>query len=313
MTLVDLPLGRERRVNAVLVEGAKLTLVDTGVNDPESIAILEQAIAGRGHQIEDLQQIVITHAHPDHFGAARQLAERSGATVIADPVSAASLVSYPKGSQQYGEIRAAFMREAGAPETLVEQFGQRGVRTWVPAESVPVGSTVDDGDQIQMGDTTWQVVQTPGHAISEISFVDRASRTLLSGDIILGSGGASVTLYAYPGGRPGRWVLDILASLDRLATFQPRRILPGHGREISDGARAIAERRAGILRRLEEVERLVQKQPLLAWEVSLAIYEPPLAGSWPSLFQTIGYLEALEAQGKIRSTVEHGQRIYGSH
>lgn len=308
-TLIDLPLGRERKVNAVLIEGALLTLVDTGINEPDSVSALEDALLQRGHRVEELQQIVITHAHPDHFGAARQLVERSGATVVADPISAAALRHYPNGSREFSESRAIFIREAGAPESFYDQLRSRSFRSWAPPEPIPISRTVDDGDQILMGDRTWQVVQTPGHAIGEISFIDRASRTLLSGDIVLGRGGASVTLYPYPTGRPGRWVLDILDSLDRLAGLQPERILPGHGPEISDGSQAIADRRAGILRRLEQVERLVQEKPMAAWDASLAIYNQP-TGTWATLFQTIGYLEALEALGKIRSTVENGRRIY---
>ena len=308
-TLIDLPLGRERQVNAVLIEGEVLTLVDTGINESESVTALENAICGRGHRVEDLQQIVITHAHPDHFGAARQLAARSGATVVADPVSAEVLHNYPTGSREFSESRSTFIREAGAPEQFYDQLRSRSFRSWAPPEPIPISRTVDDGDQIAMGDATWQVVQTPGHAISEISFVDRASRTLLSGDVVLGRGGASVTLYPYPTGRPGRWVLDILDSLDRLARFQPERILPGHGPEIFDGSQAIADRRAGILRRLEQAERLVHEKPLAAWQASLLMYNRS-TGSWATLFQTIGYLEALEAEGKIRSTVEDGRRIF---
>src|SRR5205823_3406322 len=80
--LIELPLGASRTVNAVLVEGDPLTLVDTGVRTPESLAALERALAARGRRIEELDQIVITHPHHDHFGAAAALAERSGAVVV---------------------------------------------------------------------------------------------------------------------------------------------------------------------------------------------------------------------------------------
>src|SRR5438093_2891631 len=91
--LIELPLGPRRTVNAVLVEGDPLTLVDTGVNSPESLAALESALAARGRRIADLEQIVVTHAHPDHFGAAAELVRRSGARVLAD--NAETLAAYP--------------------------------------------------------------------------------------------------------------------------------------------------------------------------------------------------------------------------
>jgi hypothetical protein len=45
--LVELPLGAAGSVNAVLVDGDPLTLVDTGVRDPASIARLEATFAAR--------------------------------------------------------------------------------------------------------------------------------------------------------------------------------------------------------------------------------------------------------------------------
>ncbi len=42
------------RVNCYLIEDDPLTLVDTGPNSGKSLDVLEQALAARGHAIEDL-------------------------------------------------------------------------------------------------------------------------------------------------------------------------------------------------------------------------------------------------------------------
>ena len=71
------------RVNAYLIEDSPLTLVDSGPNSAKAIDELEQALAARGHAIEDIELLVVTHQHMDHFGLASILARRSGAEVAA--------------------------------------------------------------------------------------------------------------------------------------------------------------------------------------------------------------------------------------
>ena len=71
------------RVNAYLIEDSPLTLVDSGPNSAKALDELEQALAARGHAIEDIELLVISHQHIDHFGLASILARRSGAEVAA--------------------------------------------------------------------------------------------------------------------------------------------------------------------------------------------------------------------------------------
>ena len=71
------------RVNAYLIEDSPLTLVDSGPNSAKALDELEQALDARGHRIEDIELLVITHQHMDHFGLASILARRSGAEVAA--------------------------------------------------------------------------------------------------------------------------------------------------------------------------------------------------------------------------------------
>ncbi|MFB6160385.1 MAG: MBL fold metallo-hydrolase [Haloferacaceae archaeon] len=47
---------------------------------------------------------------------------------------------------------------------------------------------LDDGDELALGDETFEVVYTPGHAADHVSFV--SDRTLFSGDVVVYSDGA---------------------------------------------------------------------------------------------------------------------------
>ena len=56
---------RVGKVNTYLIEDDPLTLLDSGPNSGTALDALEQALAQRGHRVEDLELIVISHQHMD--------------------------------------------------------------------------------------------------------------------------------------------------------------------------------------------------------------------------------------------------------
>ena len=69
-----------RMVNWYLIErGGRLTLVDAGMRGywPQ----LGRALADLGRKVEEVEAVVLTHAHADHIGFAHQVKANSDATV----------------------------------------------------------------------------------------------------------------------------------------------------------------------------------------------------------------------------------------
>ena len=56
-------------VNVYLVKGDALTLMDTGVHTKESKEVLSYQLGELGLKIKDIEQVILTHHHPDHAGA----------------------------------------------------------------------------------------------------------------------------------------------------------------------------------------------------------------------------------------------------
>jgi glyoxylase-like metal-dependent hydrolase (beta-lactamase superfamily II) len=107
------------RVNCYLVDDDPLTLVDTGPNSGTSLTALEAALAEHGRRVEDLERIVITHQHMDHFGLLAILADRSGAEVCALDKLAPWLARFGDSTEAEDAFAEAIMLRHGIPDDMV--------------------------------------------------------------------------------------------------------------------------------------------------------------------------------------------------
>ncbi len=89
-----------------------------------------------------------------------------------------------------------------------------------------------DGDVIDAGADSLQVVHTPGHAPDHICLWHADSRSLMSGDLVVK--GSSVMIPASARGS----LADYLGSLERIDRLDAARLLPAHG-DVVDDPRAI--------------------------------------------------------------------------
>lgn len=73
-----------RFVNVILVFGDKITLIDTGVKGSEKSIF--RYIEAQGRHPNEIETIVLSHAHPDHIGSAAKIKELTQCTVAAHPL-----------------------------------------------------------------------------------------------------------------------------------------------------------------------------------------------------------------------------------
>lgn len=146
-------------------------------------------------------QILLTHGHLDHVGAAAELAAQLNIPIIGPhKLDAFWLDALPVQSQMFGLDECAPL----TPDRWLEE-----------------------GDSVQVGDIQLEVLHTPGHTPGHIVFFDRAGRLLVSGDVIFRGG---VGRSDFPQGSHQDLIAAIknkLLPLGDEVTF-----LPGHG-EIS--------------------------------------------------------------------------------
>ncbi|MDH7485268.1 MAG: MBL fold metallo-hydrolase [Anaerolineae bacterium] len=295
-------------MHVYLLEGEPLTLLDTGPRTPEALQELEAGLAALGYGVRDLQRIVISHDHADHYGLAATLAERSGAQVLAHPRCAARL----SGDEESGgslNWYAGLLRAAGVP--LAVQLRVAGGFRHVNRHSstVRVDHLVDEGDTLRLGEMRWEVLHTAGHAAGLICLYQRETRLLLGSDHLIKhiSSNAIIEPPEREGAERRRPLVEYWASLRRVAEMDVDLVLSGHGEPIEDHRALIERRFAFYQERLDNIRAVLSAGPQTVWAIVQALF-PRLGAidTFLAVSEVLGHLDVMEAAGKVRVTGVNG-------
>mgnify|MGYP003347814920 CR=1 FL=1 len=169
ISYVDLEFRGQPRVvaTAVIHHASGVALVDPG---PSScLAALEGGLAELGLTFDDVTDVLLTHVHLDHAGAAGTLCRRN--------------------AQLQVHVHERGVRHLVDPSRLIESatrlYGSEMEVLWGDIAPVPASRvvTVRDGDRAVVGTRRLEVAYTPGHAVHHVSFLDAETGTAFVGDV----------------------------------------------------------------------------------------------------------------------------------
>src|SRR5438128_3555322 len=153
-----------RHVNVYLLrDGDAYTLVDTGLQTEESRQVLNQQLAGLKVRVDRINRILITHIHPDHFGLAGELRERSGAELIIHRLEVALMEPRYARAEDLVHDVGKWLSLNGVPEEEAEfvKSASMGAREYV---SVVEPDTLLEGtERLPAADNEIAVARAPGH------------------------------------------------------------------------------------------------------------------------------------------------------
>jgi glyoxylase-like metal-dependent hydrolase (beta-lactamase superfamily II) len=210
-----------------------VALVECGPSSTK--AALIEGLHTHGFTPANVTDVLLTHIHLDHAGAAGWLA-RQGARIHVHPVGAPHL-------REPGKLLASARRIYGdSMDSLWGEFLP------VPGDRLSIPK---NGDEIEIGSLRFRAVDTPGH--SEHHFVYLFEDLCFSGDI----GGVRLPGHHHirlpmppPDFHLGKW----RSSVQRLRELPIQRIAPTHFGIFSDANRHLVQ----LERALDEVETWIE-------------------------------------------------------
>ena len=295
------------RVNCYLLSGEPLTLVDTGPNSGKSLDEMERQLGALGHAIEELDLIVITHQHLDHTGLVEVLAGRSGAEVAAIELMVDFMRNYGDDAERDDEFAAGLMIRYGIPEETVIALRSvsRSFRGW--GSSAEITRPLRDGETLELGDRTLEVLHRPGHSPSDTVFWDADRRILIAADHLLPHISSNPLISRRLDGSTDRpqALATYIDSLKRTRELPAEIVLPGHGDPITDHRALIDERLTLHERRAEKIHDLIAERPMTAFEVAQELWgNVAVTQAFLTLSEVVGHVDLLINAGRVREVAD---------
>ena len=160
-------LGKPEIIATAIIHGARgLALIDPGPST--TLDNLRAALKRKGFDVADISQVLLTHIHLDHAGAAGSLVKMNPAIEV-------------------------FVHERGAPHmanperllaSAARLYGEDMGPFWGEFLAVPSARLreLSGGETINAAGRELSVAYTPGHASHHISYFDASSRVAFVGD-----------------------------------------------------------------------------------------------------------------------------------
>lgn len=185
-------------------------LVDTGM--PDEDGSLDEAFTSAGINPQEVQLIIITHAHPDHSGSIAQAKEITGAKILCH------------------ESAASYIRNGVCSPIIAQNFKGRFMNAVSPEwEYQGVEPDILINREFDLGEygISGKVVHTPGHTEDSVTIILDSGEMLL-GDLVRGK---------EPKIHLGQFYEDeavLLQSLEMIAGYNAKKIYMSHGTYIDN-------------------------------------------------------------------------------
>jgi len=221
--IIDLkPTGVENFIASYVLKGKKTTaIIETGPTC--SIPNLLSGLKEIPVKNENIDYVMVSHIHIDHAGGAGTLMQHlPNAKLVAHPRGAPHIINPEKLWEQskliLGEVALAYEK--------IEPVAENRIIT--PSD----GTNFDLGGSVQV-----KVLETLGHASHHLAYFDKDSHGIFQGDAAgIYFPQLGVTIPTAPA--PFNFEMT-LASLDKLAQLQPKRLYYTHFGPVENGVERI--------------------------------------------------------------------------
>ena len=312
-----------------------VTLFDSGYGTPEAETALTAQLKAVGYTPSDVQRLIVSHAHADHYGLAGWLKRQSlGCEVTMLGREVDWFTANHRGDDDWMARSGVWMRRHGVTAEEIERghderhSGRHGgpSREPKPRQADPptdaateterrawqmhveADRRVGDGEFIEFDGWRVQSVWTPGHTPGHLCAYIPEHRLTLTGDHVLSRITPNVSLSSEDDAAGRNPLREFLASLAKVAALDTAMALPAHEETIDDlpeRCRVIAEHHEHRLQEaLAAIDSVVGVPPSAAQIAERVTWNRPystfsMMKKRSAIGETLAHLDLLREDGRL--------------
>lgn len=296
-------------VHVYLLKGDTLSLVDAGVKTKEAWEALKMQLKELGYFPEDIEQIILTHHHPDHIGLIEQFPRVK--SIIAQKNVDLWLTRNGAFFSRYEAFFKDLFNSSGVPsEVRIDlnklreplHFAGKGQLT----------ATIDEGDVLP-GHEDWRVIETKGHAQSHLSFFREDDGAFIGGDHLLHHISPNPLLEPPHDGETERPkpLLQYRANMQKCLSLGIKTVFSGHGDIFSNVNELIPVQKQMQEQRAKKVHTILLEYAQTPFQICQQLFPKQYKKQLDlTMSETIGQLDYLEDEGVVEKSLEDGVYYY---
>lgn len=263
-----------------------IVLIDCGPKTDEALRVLESKLHENNVAIEDITQLWLTHAHPDHVGLSGLIQNRSGCRVIAHKNE-----QHVYEGKHETEFFRHFFDEHGVEQSTVDEISRQYFAFDKYFEFPSDIEFVEQGQHLFCGGEPFTVHEVFGHSKGQIAFEHQPSAAFFAGDALLEHITSNALITFDEEGKRMDCLAQMRHSLEYLGD-RSNVVYPGHGKVVREPRKRSQEHLADqndryktILHHLNTPKTLME-----ITEIIFPIAKNPRFAFLP-ISEVIGYLD----------------------
>jgi glyoxylase-like metal-dependent hydrolase (beta-lactamase superfamily II) len=282
-----------------------VTLIDTGPKFPGILETIRESLERAGIRLTDIDRIIITHGHIDHFGLAVEIQKAAGHPIEflihADDRWKSSRENLR--SQLWSPEADNFMAMAGVPAKAIEIARNRFVFFKTMCDPLDTVSTMKAGDEIDGDGYHLKIIHTPGHTAGSCCIYESGHKILFSGDHII----KHITPNPLAELKRSHLIdpcyqslKAYMDSLDKLTGLDVQYVYPGHGEYIEDLPDIISSYKTHHHQRMDLLWQALKNPPRPLYDLVDDIFpHMPRNDVFLAISDIVAHLEILINAGRV--------------